>query len=129
LGEATESVTVSADAMTLQTENADHGLVIDQKRVMELPLNARNPFMLAMLSPGVNFSGNQIYQRPFDNGAIADWTVNGGTGWLIETNGDLSTANWSTNVPWASVLDASHFHADLTNPPPGKLFFRLVRPQ
>src|SRR5205823_5682671 len=30
------------------------------------------------LSPGVNFSGNQIYQRPFDNGAIADWTVNGG---------------------------------------------------
>ena len=58
-----------------------------------------------------------------------DWTVNGGTGWLIETNEDLSTANWSTNVPWASVLDASHFHADLTNPPPGKLFFRLAHPQ
>jgi hypothetical protein len=78
VGQASESVTVVADAFALQTESADHGLVIDQKRVTELPLNARNPFMLALLSPGVNFSGNQIYQRPFDNGAIADWTVNGG---------------------------------------------------
>src|SRR5579864_424245 len=78
VGEASESITVSAEAMSLQTESADHGLVVDQKRVTELPLNARNPFMLALLAPGVNFSGNQIYQRPFDNGAIADWTVNGG---------------------------------------------------
>ena len=78
VGASNESITVSAETMSLETESADHGLVIDQKRVTELPLNARNPFMLAMLSPGVNFSGNQIYQRPFDNGAIADWTVNGG---------------------------------------------------
>jgi hypothetical protein len=78
VGQNTESITVVAEALGLQTESADHGLVIDQKRVSELPLNARNPFMLAMLSAGVNFSGNQIYQRPFDNGAIADWTVNGG---------------------------------------------------
>jgi hypothetical protein len=78
VGQNTESITVSAEALALETESADHGLVIDQKRVMELPLNARNPFMLAMLAPGVNYSGNQIYQRPFDNGAQADWTVNGG---------------------------------------------------
>jgi hypothetical protein len=58
-----------------------------------------------------------------------DWTVNGGTGWLIETSGDLAKGNWSTNVPWATVLDASHFHADLTNPPTGNLFFRLFRSQ
>jgi hypothetical protein len=78
VGAASEVITVSAQALSLETESADHGLVIDQKRVTELPLNARNPFMLAILSPGVNFAGNQIYQRPFDNGAIADWSVNGG---------------------------------------------------
>src|SRR5207249_8415631 len=78
VGEASESVTVAAESLMLQTETADHGLVIDQKRVMELPLNARNPFMLSILSAGVNFNGNVIYQRPFDNGAIADWSVNGG---------------------------------------------------
>ena len=78
LGQSTETITVSAEALSLETENAEHGLVIDQKRVTELPLNARNPFMLAVLAPGVTFNGNQIYQRPFDNGAIADWVVNGG---------------------------------------------------
>src|SRR5262249_16319995 len=78
VGNATDSVTITADAQMLETENANHGLVIDQKRVEELPLNARNPLMLSILSPGVSYNGNQIYQRPFDNGAIADWSVNGG---------------------------------------------------
>lgn len=78
IGQATESITVKAESAVLETETADHGLVIDQKRVTELPLNARNPFMLSILSAGVNFNGNQIYQRPFDNGAIADWSINGG---------------------------------------------------
>ena len=78
VGQLTESVTVSADTAVLDTEDSNRGLVIDQKRVTELPLNARNPFMLANLSAGVNFNGNAIYQRPFDNGAIADWSVNGG---------------------------------------------------
>lgn len=78
VGESNESVTVQAEALALETENADHGLLIDQTRVSELPLNARNPFMLSVLAPGVTYNGNQIYQRPFDNGAIADWVVNGG---------------------------------------------------
>ena len=78
VGQASDSVTVAADSAVLDTESSDRGLVIDQKRVTELPLNARNPFMLAILSAGVNFNGNPIYQRPFDNGAIADWSVNGG---------------------------------------------------
>ena len=78
VGQVSDSVTVTADAAVLDTEDSNRGLVIDQKRVTELPLNARNPFMLANLSAGVNFNGNAIYQRPFDNGAIADWSVNGG---------------------------------------------------
>ncbi|MDQ6699110.1 MAG: carboxypeptidase-like regulatory domain-containing protein, partial [Acidobacteriota bacterium] len=78
VGQQTESVTVSAETVTLDTETSDRGLVIDQKRVVDLPLNARNPFMLSILSAGVNFNGNPIYQRPFDNGAIADWSINGG---------------------------------------------------
>src|SRR5207249_4646216 len=40
--------------------------------------NARNPFMLSYLAPGITYSGPAIYQRPFDNGAIADWSINGG---------------------------------------------------
>ncbi|MBI3474017.1 MAG: TonB-dependent receptor, partial [Candidatus Solibacter usitatus] len=78
LGQVTEQVTVVAETPLLETAKSDRGQVIDAQRVREFPLNARNPFMLAILSAGVNFNGNIIYQRPFDNGAIADWNINGG---------------------------------------------------
>src|SRR5690242_21072376 len=44
VGQQTETITVSAESAVLETQTADRGLVIDQKRVVELPLNARNPF-------------------------------------------------------------------------------------
>ena len=78
VGQETESITVAAEALQLETESADRGLVVDQKAVSELPLNARNPYMLSNLSAGVTYNGSLTYQRPFDNGAIADWSVNGG---------------------------------------------------
>ncbi len=78
VGEATESVTVSGQALALETETAERGMVVDSNAITELPLNARNPYMLSNLSAGVSYNGSLLYQRPFDNGAIADWTVNGG---------------------------------------------------
>lgn len=78
VGAMTETMTVTAESAVLETEKSDRGLVIVSTQVTELPLNARNPFMLSILSAGVNFNGNPIYQRPFDNGAIADWSINGG---------------------------------------------------
>src|SRR5207249_7598905 len=33
---------------------------------------------LSYLAPGITYNGPAIYQRPFDNGAIADWSINGG---------------------------------------------------
>ena len=76
VGELSEQITVTADAV--DASKADRGMVIDNKRVTELPLNARNPFMLSTLAPGITYNGPAIYQRPFDNGAIADWSINGG---------------------------------------------------
>src|SRR5882762_9799393 len=78
LGTVSEELTVTGESPVLETSKADRGLVIDNERVTELPLNARNPFMLSYLSPGITYNGPAIYQRPFDNGAIADWSINGG---------------------------------------------------
>jgi carboxypeptidase family protein len=78
LGTLAEEVTVTGESPVLETSKADRGLVIDNERVTELPLNARNPFMLSYLTPGITYNGPAIYQRPFDNGAIADWSINGG---------------------------------------------------
>ncbi len=83
VGAVTEQLTVTAEAPLLETAKADRGTLVDQQTVAEMPLNGRNPFMLAKIAAGVNFNGTVIYQRPFDNGAIAQWTINGG---LYESN-------------------------------------------
>lgn len=77
LGSMNTQITVTAEAPLLEESNADRGGLIDEQSVKEYPLNTRNPFMLAMLAPGVNFDGELTYQRPFDNGAIAEWSING----------------------------------------------------
>ena len=77
LGAVNTQITVTADVPLLEDANADRGGLIDEQSVKEYPLNTRNPFMLAMLAPGVNFDGELTYQRPFDNGAIAEWSING----------------------------------------------------
>ncbi|HYO80261.1 MAG TPA: carboxypeptidase regulatory-like domain-containing protein [Bryobacteraceae bacterium] len=78
VGQLTESVTVNAEAAVLETQTASRVGVVTTTQVAELPLNSRNPFMLGSMMSGVNFRGAAIWQRPFDNGAIAEWSVNGG---------------------------------------------------
>jgi hypothetical protein len=78
VGSMAEAVEITAEAPLLNVGKADRGTVIDNRRIVEIPLNARNPFMLSMLVAGVNYNGAAIYHRPFDNGAIADWSINGG---------------------------------------------------
>ena len=51
VGQISESVTVEAAAVQLQAENATVGTVIDNKRIVELPLNGRNYLQLVALTP------------------------------------------------------------------------------
>src|SRR4051812_41094860 len=74
----TETVNVSSEAPLLETSRADRGTVIDSARIAELPLQSRSPMALAVLVAGVNYNAQAIYLRPFDNGALADWSTNGG---------------------------------------------------
>ncbi len=55
IGDVTETIEISAAAVTLNTENATVGSVIENKRIVELPLNGRNIVQLAVLVPGVTF--------------------------------------------------------------------------
>jgi hypothetical protein len=78
VGGVTESVSVSAEAPLLENSNANRGTVIDSARIAELPLQSRSPMALAVLVAGVNYNAQAVYLRPFDNGALADWSMNGG---------------------------------------------------
>lgn len=50
---ATDAVTVSADASMLRAERGSLGHVIDNRRIVDLPLNGRSVIALASLVPGV----------------------------------------------------------------------------
>ena len=53
LGNVSENVTVSAAAESVNTDNADLGAVLDNTKVVEMPLNGRVFWSLASLTPGV----------------------------------------------------------------------------
>jgi hypothetical protein len=55
LGQVTEVVEVSSDAALLTTDNATLGTVIEERRIVELPLNGRNFLQLVSLSPNVSY--------------------------------------------------------------------------
>src|SRR6476469_1691986 len=55
VGSVAESVEVTASSVLLNTENATTGGVIENRRIVELPLNGRNMQSLALLVPGVQF--------------------------------------------------------------------------
>ncbi len=73
-GSVTESVTVSAEVPIVNTEDAVFGDVIDNKRVVELPLNGRNFNALALLTPNIQSGvpGGATLQN-FLAGGIAVW--------------------------------------------------------
>ncbi len=63
LGQASETVEVVGGAQLLDPNTSEVGTTIDQQKVMDLPLNARNPMALANLIPGVKgvgYFGNQV---------------------------------------------------------------------
>ena len=53
IGELAEVVEVSAEAPVLDTQTANQSVTLDSRAVQELPVNARNPFVLAHATAGV----------------------------------------------------------------------------
>lgn len=53
VGQVSESVEVQASAAQLQAENATVGTVIENKRILEMPLNGRSYLQLVSLAPNV----------------------------------------------------------------------------
>jgi len=53
LGAVSESIVVSAAAPLVESQTGAIGNVIENTKIVNLPLNQRNPYQLALLSPGV----------------------------------------------------------------------------
>ncbi|MGH9721746.1 MAG: carboxypeptidase regulatory-like domain-containing protein [Bryobacteraceae bacterium] len=76
VGQVTESVEVSAQAALLSSENATVGTVIENKRIVDLPLNGRNYLQLVSLAPNVSFGFPSAGQAGSRQGGIrADQSI------------------------------------------------------
>ncbi|HZT28817.1 MAG TPA: TonB-dependent receptor [Bryobacteraceae bacterium] len=72
VGSQSEHVTVSGEAPLLRSTDVESGLVIDNRRISELPQYDRNPLAFALLTPNVNSVNSE------NEGYSSDFRINGG---------------------------------------------------
>ncbi|MBV6430952.1 MAG: hypothetical protein IANPNBLG_01074 [Bryobacteraceae bacterium] len=69
VGQVTETLNVPATSLLLMTENATTGTVIENRRIVDLPLDGRNFLQLIALSPNVSYGfGNAGQQVSIQGG-------------------------------------------------------------
>ncbi len=78
VGQANETVEVTAETPLLQSETSSLGQVVEQRKANELPLNGRNIYTLAEIAPSVipqgNTTGSPVGKNPFD---FANYQIGG----------------------------------------------------
>lgn len=57
VGNTSDTIEVAGGAPVIETENASIGTVIENRRIIDLPLNGRNPLQLVSLTPGATTNG------------------------------------------------------------------------
>ncbi|MDX2039891.1 MAG: TonB-dependent receptor [Acidobacteriota bacterium] len=89
VGQVSETVEVTAQTPVLETTSSVLGKVVDNRRILELPLNTRNVYSLIFLTPGVSGSiGNNYNQMSY--------SVNGARPTMMDTVIDGVTASFPT---------------------------------
>lgn len=88
VGQVTEQVVVTAEVPQVDTASATLGKVVEERRIVELPLNGRNFLQLGVLQagvvpppPGINMLGSGTNSTP------------GGTAFNFSVNGQRITSN------------------------------------
>jgi hypothetical protein len=77
VGAMEESVSVVAEAVTLNTADANLGLTVDQARLASLPLIHGDPYKIIGLATGVAHTGDQRLDRPFEPTHIIGYAMDG----------------------------------------------------
>jgi hypothetical protein len=92
IGAVTDQVTVNAEPALLQTAQASQTMVVDNRKVADLPLNGRNAMQLVALTPGVTASRGFFTSRVEALQANqSNFVVNGGASFSNDIAIDGST--------------------------------------
>ena len=112
VGAVVETVEVRQETPVLDTSGASLGHVIDQRRVVELPVVAGNPLELALLAPGVVEGTRFIWKPAFSfhqvtiegNGALNnEFQIDGVSNTFAEV--DAGRARYAFAPPAAAVRE------------------------
>ncbi len=91
VGELTTAVEVTASTVQLATSTSSVSTVIANKPILDLPLNGRNPFALATLTPGVIPGGGVTPWISGGRNAESEITIDGTSVILPENNVSVNT--------------------------------------
>jgi hypothetical protein len=109
VGNATETVNVTAETPLLRTTDASMGQVVDARRIAELPTPHGDPYALIGLSGGVSFTGSARLDRPFEPTHIVGYAMDGTRG----NRSDLTI----DGVPSTATANAGEVIASYVPPP------------
>ena len=110
VGRMEETVSVTAEAPLLETRSASVGQVIDEKHISLMPLSDGNPFVLSRLVPGVAYTGDLKFSRPFDNAGTSAINADGSTGgneFTLDGSPNMANGRRVAFVPPAGAVRSS----------------------
>ena len=116
VGGLAETVEVTAEAPLLETTTASGGRVLDQRQLINLPFSDLNPFALTALAPGMQWTGQPEYRRPFDNGGTSSFNTMGGVGQNEYTVDGMTVTGSGRRVGFVPPADSvSEFKLETSN--------------
>jgi hypothetical protein len=107
VGQVSETVEVTAQAATVQSDTAQVGRTVETRQIENLTMNGRNPIYLALLKPGV--AGGSIGVFDPDSVSNGGFTINGGRAdeYVVMVDGAVATRTRSSG----SMLGAQDIDA------------------
>lgn len=106
-GEIKESITITDAAPLITASKADRGSVVENKFLMSIPLNVRNPYLLLANVPGVTM-GRLAGDNTASQSTTNNFRVNGGRGSTSEIliDGAANTGTYNNQVSAMPQLDS-----------------------
>src|SRR3954449_3858706 len=118
VGEVTSTVEVQSTAPLLNTTSATLGQVIENRTIMSLPTNTRNPLSLVALAPGITGAtgGTNFVSNGVRNSA-SQVMLDGGALTGIEQNGGITEVKFNATVDVVQEfkVQTNYFSAEFGN--------------
>lgn len=106
VGGVSETISVTAQSPLLETTSASSGVVVENRRVMELPLGYNNPMQMSSLAPGMQ-RRDFLWNAQHTTRGL-DYQVTGGVGgneWSIDGTPNTSKGRGLAHLPYADAIE------------------------